>query len=314
MDRRTFVTLVTGALLIEPLAVSAQPGKVYRIGFLRVGIAPIPQAFWDAMRDFGWVEAQNVKIAPRYADREDQLPVLAAELVQIKVDLIMTAGTLAALAAQQATKTIPIVFSVGSDPVERGLVANLARPGGNLTGFVYGLYEQKLLQILKEALPGASRVALPVLQYAEPETLRAAKAFGVQMQVIFIKGPEDFGPFYTAARKAHADAVLIPDIAWPFGVQLDQLGAEATKNHLPAISWDRKFADSGGLLSYGPVRVQHWPRLAAQVDKIFKGAKPGDLPVEQPTKFEFVINLKTAKALAITISQSLLLRADEVIQ
>ncbi len=315
IDRRTFVTLFAGAVLLEPLAVGAQQAeRVYRIGFLRVGKLTIPQPFWDSMREFGWVEGKNVTIVSRYADREDQLPALAAELVKSKVDLILTNGTPSAKAAKQSTKIIPIVFSVGNDPIETGLVASLGRPDGNLTGFAYGLYEEKLLEVLKAALPGIARVAYPAFPDLHPALLRAAQALGVQMKAITVQGLEDLAHFYAAARNANAEAVLIPDIAWGFPNPLEQLGADASKHRLPAIGYERKFAESGGLLSYGPIRFQHWARLAAHVEKILKGAKPGDLPVEQATKFELVINLKTAKALGLTIPQSLLLRADERIE
>ena len=314
MDRRTFVTSVTFGVLAAPLTARAQRvGKVHRIGVLRPGVVALPQPFWDTMRELGWVEGQNVKIEPRYADRVDQLPGFAAELVQSRVDLIMTFGTPAAQVAMQASKTIPIVFTVGADPVERGLVASMARPGGNLTGFAFGLYEDKQLQILKEALPGISRVAYPVFRDPNPTILRAAKALGLQAQGIAVQGTEDFGPFCATARRAGADAVLIPNAASVIP-NLERIAGETVKNRLPAIGFQRKFAEAGGLLFYGPAPFQEGPRLATQVDKIFKGAKPGDLPVEQPTKFELVINLKTAKALGLTIPQSILVRADEVIE
>ena len=264
------------------------------------------------MRNLGWVEAQNVKIEPRYADREDRLPALAAELVRIKVDIIMTNGTPATRAAREATKTIPIAFVLGSDPVENGFVASMARPGGNLTGFAIGLYGEKQMEILKEALPRVSRIAVP--NSSENAGIsRAAKALGVQVQYIKMRSPEDFGPFYTAAETARADAVLIPNIAW-LGAHLERIATEANRGHLPAIGYRRIFAESGGLMSYGPTPFQEYARVAAQVDKILRGTKPADIPVEQPTKFDLVINLKTAKALGLTIAPSVLLRADEVIQ
>jgi putative tryptophan/tyrosine transport system substrate-binding protein len=313
MDRRALIVAFARSLLAAPLIANAQQAtKMYRLGLLQHGAEPIQKAFWDAMRDFGWVENQNIKIEARYAVSEDQLPVLATELVRSKVDLILTQGTSATRAAKQATSTLPIVFSVGSDPVQSGLVANLARPGGNLTGFAYGLYEEKLLEILKAALPGISRLAYPVFGDPDPAIERAAKTLGVQVNGISVKGPQDFGHFYAEARRTKADAVVIPDVAW-FGPHLQQLGAESTKNRLPAIGFRRPFAEAGGLLSYGPT-LQAWPRRAAQVNKILRGAKPADLPVEQPTIFELVINLKTAKTLGLTIPQSVLQRANEVMQ
>lgn len=313
MDRRTFIGTFAGSLLAVPLIANAeQATKMYRIGLLKHGTQPIQKPFWDAMRDFGWVENQNVKIEARYAVSEDQLPVLAAELVRLKVDLILTQGTPATRAAKQATNTIPIVFTVGNDPVQAGLVANLARPGGNLTGFAYGLYEEKLLEIMKAALPGISRVAYPVFGEPDLAIQRAATTLGVQLNGIPVKGPEDFGSFYAEARRTRADAVVIPDVAW-FGPHLEHIAAESAKSRLPAIGFRRVFAEAGGLLSYGPT-IQSGPRLAAQVDKILKGAKVADVPVEQPTVFELVINLKTAKTLGLTIQQSVLQRANEVIQ
>ena len=313
MDRRTFIGTFAGGFVTVPLFANAQETlKVFRIGLLKHGIEPIQKPFWDAMRDLGWVENQNVKIEARYAVSEDQLPILAAELVRLKVDLILTQGTSATRAAKQATTTIPIVFTVGSDPVQGGLIANLARPGGNLTGFTYGLYEEKLLEILRAALPGISRVAYPIFGEPDSAIQRAGKTLGFQVNGISVKGPEDFVLFYAEARKKKADAVVIPDVAW-FGPHLGQLAAESTKSRLPAIGYRRIFADAGGLLSYGPA-IQSGPRLAAQVDKILKGAKVADVPVEQPTVFELVINLKTAKTLGLTIQQSVLQRANEVIQ
>ncbi len=316
MHRRAFIGTFAGSILAVQLIANAQQAtKMYRLGFLKHGIEPLQKPFWDAMRTLGWVENQNVKIEARYAVSEDQLPVLAAELVQLKVDLILTQGTPATRAAKQATNAIPVVFSVGSDPVASGLVANLAQPGGNLTGFAYGTYEEKLLEVLKAALPGTSRVAYPLFgEFGESDgrMQRAAKTLGVQVNAISVKGPEDIGHFYAEARRTKTDAVVIPDVAW-FSPHLEQLGAESTKNRLPAIGFKRPFAEAGGLLSYGPT-IQAAPRLAAQVDKILKGAKAADLPVEQPTIFELVINLKTAKTLGLMIPQAVLQRANDVIQ
>ena len=321
MVRRTFVYAIAGALLVAPPMVYAQRAeKVYRIGYLREGAIPLDKAFWDAMREYGWVEGQNVMIQPGYADRFAQLRPLAKELVRLSVDLIIAIGTAPAQAAQTATTTIPIVFSVGLDPTETGLVSSLARPGANLTGFVMGLYDEKLLQVLKEALPGMSRAAYPRLEPlpigAPPvgKTLGAAgRALRVEITGIPIKGPEDFGRFYAAARASGADAVVMPNIA-PFMPYLNLFAAEAAKSRIPTIGFDRRFVEAGGLLSYGPIELQRWPRIAAQVDRILRGTNPGDLPVEQPTRFELVINLKAAKALGLPVPQSLLLRADEVIK
>jgi len=313
----TLVLAVFAAAL--PLAADAeQPGKVWRIGFLRVGVFPVSKDFRDAMRELSWIEDQNIKLEPRYADNRAQLPALAAELVQLKVDVIVTNGTPATLAAKQATTTTPIVFFLAADPVGNRVVASLARPGGNATGFAYGLYGHKMLEVLKAALPASTRVVYPVLRgevpesNSNPEFARGAVALGLQMQGIDVDGPQEFGSFYSAGQNAGADAVLIPDVP-AFTPHLRRIGAEATSAGLPAIGYAREFADGGGLLYYGPAS-QHWPRLAAQVDKILRGANPADLPVEQPTKFELIVNLKTAARLGVTIPQSLLVRADEVIQ
>jgi putative ABC transport system substrate-binding protein len=325
MDRRTFVLVLAAGTFAGPSRVQAQRAeKVYRIGFLRVGAVPVPPAFWDGMRPFGWIEHQNLTLEPRYAARGDQLPVLAAELTKLKVDAILAIGTPPALAAKQATATIPIVFNVGGDPVESGLVNSLARPGGNLTGFAYGTYDEKLLEALKTTLPKIVRVASPYPAAWQnvneppleppPRISAATRALGLQIQGFPMKGPDDFAGIYTAARNARMDAVVFFDLAWPFRPQLEELAIESVKSRMPAIFWNRQFVEAGGLLSYGPVMGQHWPRVATQIDRILRGVKPADLPVEQPTKFELVINLKTAKALGIAIPQSALVRADEVIR
>jgi putative ABC transport system substrate-binding protein len=313
MDRRTFIARVLGGLFAAPLSVDAQPtGKTWHIGFLREGRAPFSQLL-DAMRGFGWVEGQNVKIEARYADKADELPALAAELVRLKVDLLYTGGTGPTRAAKEATTTIPIVFSVGGDPVERGLVASMARPGGNLTGFALGLLDGKQLEVLKAAVPGISRVAYPVFEGANPPELSAAAALGVHVVGIAVQDPADFGPFFVAARTAAADGALIPDVA-RLTPHLERIAAEASKSRLPTIGFRRIFAEAGGLLSYAPVVVEMYARNAAQIDKILRGVQPAELPVEQPTRFELVINLKASRVLGLTIPPSLLLRADEVIQ
>jgi putative ABC transport system substrate-binding protein len=320
VKRRTFVLTLAGGALAGSLDVRAQKAdKVFRIGFLRVGAIPVPPAFWEAMRPLGWIELQNLKIEPRYAEKEARLADLASELVKSKVDVILTTGTPAALAAKAATATIPIVFQLATDPVATGLVASMGRPGGNLTGFAYGIYEDKLLEALKAAYPKAARFVSPFPAAWQndpgpPSFLAAANTLGLQHQGIPIASPSDLARIYTSARNAHADAVVFFDFAWPFPPHLDKLAAESTKNRMPAIFAARQFVEAGGLLSYGPVMVQHWPRLAAQIDRILRGAKPADLPVEQPTKFELAINLKSAKALGITISRSSLVLADEVIR
>ncbi len=318
MTRPAVILLFAVMIGVAPLTVEGQAGKVYRIGDLREDAAPLSEPFLNAMRELGWVEDQNFKIERRTADRRDQLRTLAAELVRLKVDIILTIGTPATRAAKEATKTIPIVFTLAADPVETGLVASFARPGGNLTGFAVGLYDAKFLEVLKEALPGVSRVVYPAPAPIAPGTSRAslnatARVLGVEIKGIAVHEPRDFDRVFVAAKRLGGGAVLVPNVAW-FRPHLERIGAAAAKSRLPAISYDRRFAESGGLLSYGPTPLQNVPRLAAQIDKILKGAKPADLPIEQPTKFELVINLKSAKTLGLTIPQSLLVRADEIIQ
>jgi putative tryptophan/tyrosine transport system substrate-binding protein len=308
------------SLCLPPLAAEAQPaGKVYLIGSLRQGPEPASGLglVVDAMRELGWIEGQNFRMERRNADRTEQLAALAVDLVRLKVDLMLTAGTPAAHAAKNATNTIPIVFSLADDPVESGLVASFARPGGNLTGFALGLYDEKLLEILKEALPEVSRVAIAsAAERGAARTKRlsaAARALGVELQSSDMKRPSDFDSFFMTAKRRGADAALVLNVAW-FRPHLGRIGLAASKGGLPAIGYAREFAESGGLLSYGPALFQNVPRLAIQIDKILKGARPADLPVEQPTKFDLTINVKTAKALGITIPQTLLLRADHVIE
>ena len=317
MDRRRFLLTSLAGVFAAPLAAGAQQGeRVYRIGLLSEGAHPLSKPLADALSELGWIEGKNLKFERRSADSGDHLPSLAAELVRLKVDLILANGTRAARAAKEATKAIPIVFNLGEDPVVNGLVASLARLGGNLTGFVTGIYDEKALEVLKEALPAVRRVAYPAAagpseRYAPLHA--AARALSVEVQGIRVLGPSDLDGFFAAARRAGAGAVLVENIAW-FRPYLERMGAASEKSRLPAIGYYRQFSEAGGMLSYGPAQFENVPRLTAQIDKILKGAKPTDLPVEQPTKFELVINLKTAKALGLTIPPSLLARADQVIE
>ena len=329
MDRRTFLAGTSAALLASPLAAEAQQAaKVARIGYLSPNLAAnphLPESFRQGLRDLGYVEGRNVVIEYRDAEGKlERLPALAAELVALKVDVIVAAGPPAALAAKQATRTLPIVFASSGDPVTSGLVTSLARPGGNVTGLSALTQELvgKRLELLKQAGPGVSQVAVlwhpGVLgERTEKDMLKgaevAARALGVRLQVVEARGPEDFGRAFSEMTRARAGALTVLGSVM-FVNERRRLVDLAAKNRLPAVYAQREFVDAGGLMSYGANLADLFRRAATYVDKILKGAKPGDLPVEQPTKFELVINLKTAKALGLTIPPSLLARADEVIQ
>ena len=307
--RRKFVRNLAGGLLALPITAVAQPpGKVYRIGWLREGALPIAKPFWETLEKSGWSEGRNVVVEARYAKALSELPGLAKELAQSKVDLIMTDGTPATRSAKSATDTIPIVFAIGADPVKEGLVASLARPETNLTGFTFGYYSDKQLQILKESVPAILHVAVTV---REPDAgvMSAAAKLGIRVQAIPVPGPEALDSFFATARKAGVDAILFPNIAW-VGPHEQRIAAESIRLRMPLIGTWRSFSEHGALLSYGPKPSSHWSRMAIQVDKILRGAKPADLPVEQPTQFDLAVNLKTAKALGVTIPQSVLLRAE----
>src|SRR4051794_12087086 len=331
MNRRALVGVTAGALLTSLVAtwpsVDAQSrDNTRRIGFLASGssafAAPIVGAFRAGLRDLGWAEGQNVMIEFRFAEgRFDRLPDLAAELVRLKMDLIVAVPTPAALAAKNATGTIPIVMISVTDPQGIGLVASLARPGGNVTGgsFSVGIdIIGKQLQLLKEVFPRASSVAI-LLNPANPghaqilNKMKAdAKSLGLSLHLLEARAPDEFDDAFAAITKDHVDTLLVVADAM-FQANRTRLAELAAKNRLPTMYTFREYADAGGLISYGPNLVSQYRQAAVYVDKILKGAKPGDLPVEQPTKFELVINLKTAKALGITIPQSLLQRADELI-
>ena len=315
------------AILEAPLGADAQqPAKVARIGHLgtadRVAAGHLLEAFRQGLRELGWVEGKNIAIEVRYAEgRYERLPDLAAELVRLKVDVIVAAGTQAALAAKQATSTIPIVMAAVGDPVATGLVASLARPGGNLTGPSLMLPELigKQLELLKEVVPKVSRVAV-LWNSANPlgppqmrEAEGAARALRVRLQLLDVRDPNDFDTAFAAMTKERAGALLvIPDVV--FVTHRARVADLAAKSRLPAVYWTRELVEAGGLMAYGANIPDMYRRAATYVDKILKGTKPGDLPIEQPTRFELVINLKTAKALGLTIPQSLRLRADQVIQ
>jgi putative ABC transport system substrate-binding protein len=328
MDRRDTV-LALLALGAAPLAAEAQQAaKIARIGYLvtDLGVNPhLREAFRQGLRDLGYVEGRNLVIEYRDAEgKPDRLPALAAELVALKVDVIFAGGsTRTALAAKQATRTLPIVFAAVGDPVGSGLVTSLARPGGNVTGLSSLAPELvgKRLELLTQAVPGVSRVAVLWLPGAlgertDKDMLKeeeaAARALGVQPQFIEARGPDEFARAFSDMTSARAGALtVLPSNR--FLREHRRLVDLAAKNRLPAVYTSREFVDAGGLMSYGANQPDLFRRAATYVDKILKGAKPGDLSVEQPTKFELVINLKTAKDLGLTIPQSVLARADEVI-
>ncbi len=319
---------LTLSLLAAPLIAEAQqPKHVHRIGVLS-GLGTTPErgpyveAFLEGMRALGYVEGQNLVLEYRAAaGHYERFPDLAAELVRLKVDVLMMGSTPAALAAKHATTTIPIVMVAMSDPVGSGLVASLARPGGNITGSS-GLQPEvvgKQLEFLKAVLPTVSRVAVlwnpanPVAALMVREADVAAQALGVQLHLLEARGPDAFDSAFAAMTSAHAGALLI--LADPMFLQHRRRLAElAATSRLPTMHNVRAFVEAGGLLCYGVSQPDQWRRAATYVDKILKGAKPADLPVEQPTKFELIINLKTAEALGLTIPPTLLFQADEVIR
>jgi len=326
--RRRFVSalaLAAPAALSAPRRARAQQGaKVYRIGFLALTtaepIAPLLGALKDGLRALGYVEGRNIVFESRYADgRLERLPDLAAELVALRVDVIVTGANPGVAAAKRATATIPIVMGNAVDPVRAGFIASLGRPGGNITGLSFDASQEVLgkhLEMLKEIVPRLSRVG--VLRQVESGTNFAAlevaaRKLNVKLEVVDIRSPDDFEGAFATMIGRRSGAVIV--IGGPLTyMRRQQIADLALKNRLPGIHSLREYAQAGLLISYGPVLPDLYRRAATYVDKILKGAKPADLPVEQPTKFELVINLKTAKALGLTIPTALLQRADEVIQ
>jgi ABC-type uncharacterized transport system substrate-binding protein len=311
-------------LLLTPLVVAVQqPGKVPRIGVLEFGSPPSKagrqrSSFLQELRTLGWVEGQNIVIERRYAAFSlEKLPDLVAELIRLKVDVIVAFGGASARAAKKATTTVPIVMTVG-DALEQGLVTNLARPGGNITGFTTMSPDLsgKRLELLKEAVPSMGRVAAlwcPDLAGNPPQwsaTQVTAQGLGVQLQSLEVRGAANVEAALAAATTDRADAIVVFDCAYFYSRVADL----ATKLPMPAMYPMRSYVEAGGLMAYGPNNAEIGRQVAVYVDKILKGAKPGDLPVQQPTKFELVINLKTAKALGLTIPPTLLFQADEVIR
>jgi len=325
--RKKFIFLALGPLL-SALSVSAeaqQPKKIPRIGYIaaRSGPEANEKAFLEGLQALGYFEGQTIVIEWRYAQQKlDRLPELASELVRLKVDLIVTSGGYPTVqAAQKATTTIPIVMANVNDAVELGLVASLAHPGGNTTGISSLTPELsgKMVELAKETIPKASQVAT----LANPSGLNwklnrkvmegAARSLGMQLLAIEIRGPDDLESAFELARKKRADALIFPASGF-FALYRQRILELAAQSRLPAIGNSARWAEEGCLIAYGPNVAEFYRRAATYVDRILKGAKPADLPVERPTKFEFLINLKTAKALNLTIPQSVLFRADRVIK
>ena len=332
MRRREFIKLVGGAAAAWPLSVNAQPSaKIPRIGLMVTGSLQSPEArvqldaFRQGLRQLGYTEGRNIAIEYRGADgRIERFPNLAAELVRLEVDLIFAANTRAALAARQATSTIPIVSAVMGDPVEDGLVASLAQPGGNVTGLTFLAPEltAKRMQLLKDALPNVSRVAALWHPGAYSErtmsdmlkaTEAAARTLGVHLQLIEVRAAEELERAFSTMMKERAEALFLFPTPMLFLARRRIIELAAT-NRLPSVSQAREFVELGGLIAYGANINDLFRRSTVYVDKILKGAKPADLPVEQPTRFELVINLKTAKTLGIDLPLGLMIRADEMIE
>jgi len=328
MDRRAFVGAVASALVGFPLYVLAQPSaKVPRIGYLAQNSAEISKrslaAFREGLRERGWIDGQNVVIEARYANgRVDDLPGLALELLALKVDVIVTTSSGSTWAAKHATQSTPIVMGASANALGEGLITSLSHPGGNITGMTFLAGPEiagKQLQLLKEVAPAASRVAVLTnptnkSHAAFAKVVKAgARSLGAQIQLLDASNPDQLEGAFAVMAKEHADALLVLTDSMFVGQQR-RVAELAQSNRLPALFSQRQFVDAGGLISYGPSLNEMFRDAAAPVDKILRGGKPGDIPVAQPTKFELVINLKAAKALGITIPQSLLLRADEVIQ
>jgi putative ABC transport system substrate-binding protein len=324
IDRRTFVTVGLFSALPAPALYAQQARPPVRLGFLRI-VAP-PRIYIDAfeqgLRDRGYAPGRDVEIEYRFAEgREEELDRLAKELVARKVAIIVVAGNQAIRAARTATRAIPIVMAVANDPVAVGLVTSLARPGGNITGttLLSSTLVGKRLEIVQQLIPKVTRVAVllnkdnPAHAVAWKETLGAAGTLRITVQPIEVQGADTFDGAFARMVKDRAEAVVLFEDAM-FATERLRLVALASAMRMPAVYGQRNSVDDGGLISYGPSIADAYRNAATFVDKILKGGKPADLPIEQPTRFELVINMKTAKALGLTIPQSLLVRADEVIQ
>lgn len=328
--RRSVIGLIvtlTLALFLAPFSSEAQQAeKVPRIGILETGSpsspTPSQEAFRQGLRDLGYVEGKNIRLEPRYAEgRFERLPDLAAELTHLKLDVLVTSGSQPVQALKQATSTIPIVGVVLADPVGIGFAASFARPGGNITGLAFQNADlsTKRLELLKEAVPGVTRVAVlwdshnPASASAVRTTEEAAQSLGLQLHLLEVQGPHNFDSAFATAHRERAQALL--QVGSPlFSTHRKALLDLVAKSRLPVTCETRAFVVEGCLMAYGPSFADMWRRAATYVDKILQGTKPADLPIEQPMKFELVINLKTAKALGLTIPPTLLIQATEVIR
>jgi len=326
MRRRNFIKVIVGSAAAWTLAARAQqPGKIHTIGFLSPSVpvfTAVITAFSNALRELGWIEGQNIAIERRYAEnRLERLPELAAALVRLNVEVIVATGTLGPLAAKDATSTIPIVMTASGDPLGSGLVASLAQPGGNVTGMSLMVPDiaGKRLELLKEILPRLVRVAVlwnaanpyPAIVFKETQT--AARRFGIEVQSLEVRSPDDFDGAFEKIRRRRPDALI--EVEDPLTNSLHKRILEfAAAEQLASFHGTGEEVEAGGLISYGASIPDLFRRAAGYVDKILKGAKPADLPVEQPSKFELVINIKTAKALGLEVPPMLLARADKVIE
>jgi len=327
MDRRTFVCTAAGALIVEAFpTIAQQVAKVPRIGVLHpaapASAAYLVKAFGQGLREHGYVEGQNVLVVARYGEASmERMAEAAAEFVHLKVDVIVTSTDVAIAAIKRQTQTIPIVMAFSSDPVGTGFAASLAHPGGMVTGLnaMTSTLSAKRVELLKEAVPGISRVAImwnpdlrgSVLDYKETEN--AAHSLRLQLQSFEVSRADDFEPAFSALTTGGAEALIVVGSPFTF-TNRDRIANLARKNRLPTMHGLGEYVRAGGLIAYGPNLADLWRRSATYVAKILRGAKPGDLPIEQPTKFELVVNVNTAKALGLALPSSLLRRADEVIQ
>ena len=323
MRRREFVTLVGGAMVAWPLVARAQPsGKIWRIGFIAHRYEEFYDPLFQGLRELGYTEGQNLVVERRYAEgRVERFKEFAAEMVQLKVDVIIVVTTPAALAARNATTTIPIVHPAAIDPVGTGLIASLAHPGGNVTGLAVLNAETsaKRLELLREVVPGLSRGAVlwnaanPANTLAWKETEGAGRALGVALQSHEVRGPGDFEGAFAMIAQQHPDILLVLQDALTLEYRKEIIGF-ALRERLPSMYVGKLWVEEGGLMSYGDRLPERYRRAADLVDRILKGAKPADLPVEQPTTFELAVNLKTAKAIGLNLPPAFLARADQVIE